>query len=128
MHGWLQNLAEQQKHQQALRQAQEQLERQVADRTARLAQANAHLRHEIRERRQSYDQLQTIYDGMVEGLLITDIKTKRFMRVNSSLCEMLGYSEEELLALSIKDIHPPAEVPDDLERFQATAEGSGLHE
>ena len=31
---------------------------------------------------------------------------------------MLGYSEEELLAASIKDIHPPEEVPNDLQRFQ----------
>ena len=39
------------------------------------------------------------------------------------MCRMLGYSEEELLAASIKDIHPPEEVPNDLQRFQAAAEG-----
>jgi len=73
--------------------------------------------------RQNNDQLRTIYEGMVEGLLIADIETKRFVRVNPSLCRMLGYSEEEVLAASISDIHPPDEVPNDLRRFQAAAEG-----
>ena len=73
--------------------------------------------------RESHEHLQTIHDEMVEGLLITDIESKRFTRVNASLCRMLGYSEEELLAASIKDIHPPEEVSNDLQRFQAAAEG-----
>jgi PAS domain S-box-containing protein len=73
--------------------------------------------------RQAYDQLQTIYGGIIEGLLITDIETKRFVRVNSSLCQMLGYTEEELLALSIPKIHPPEDASNDLQRFQAAAQG-----
>lgn len=73
--------------------------------------------------RQSYEELRTIDAGMIEGLLITDIETKRFVRVNASLCRMLGYSEEELLKAEIKDIHPAAEVPNDERRFQAAAEG-----
>jgi PAS domain S-box-containing protein len=85
---------------------------------------------DITERKQAEDvlrqmnqQFHTICEGMIEGLLITDIATKRFVRVNASLCRMLGFSEQELLAASIRDIHPPEEVPNDLERFQAAAEG-----
>jgi PAS domain S-box-containing protein len=73
--------------------------------------------------RESLAQLQTIYDGIIEGLLITDVETKRFVRVNASLCRMLGYSEQELLRASIQDIHPHDEVPNDLRRFQAAADG-----
>jgi PAS domain S-box-containing protein len=73
--------------------------------------------------RQSHDELQTIYDGIIEGLLITDIETKRFVRVNAAFCRMLGYSEQELLTKAIKDIHPAEEVPNDERRFQAAAEG-----
>jgi len=36
---------------------------------------------------------------------------------------MLGYSEEEMLAATLKDIHPPEEAANDLQRFQAVAEG-----
>ena len=95
----------------------------------RLAGAVA-VMHDISERteseenlRQAHDQLQTIYGGITEGLLITDIETKQFVRVNSSLCQMLGYTEEELLALSIPKIHPPEEASNDLQRFQAAAQG-----
>ncbi|MGA2255703.1 MAG: PAS domain-containing sensor histidine kinase [Thermoguttaceae bacterium] len=94
----------------------EQLISELDDLRRQVAELNEHLR-------QSHDELLTIYDGMIEGLLITDIETKRFVRVNHSMCRMLGYSEEELLAASIKDIHPPEEVPNDLQRFQAVAEG-----
>ena len=73
--------------------------------------------------RQSHEQLQAIYEGIVDGLLITDIESKRFMHVNSAMCRMLGYSRAELLAASIHDIHPREELPNDLLRFQAAAEG-----
>ncbi|MBN2296226.1 MAG: PAS domain S-box protein [Pirellulales bacterium] len=56
---------------------------------------------------QSHDELKAIYDGMVDGLLVTDIKALRFLRANASICRMLGYSEKEMQSLSVKDIHPP---------------------
>ena len=73
--------------------------------------------------RQSHDELRATYDGMVDGLLIADVETKRFVRVNASICRMLGYSEKELLSRSVMDIHPPEDLPEELERFQAQAEG-----
>ena len=72
---------------------------------------------------QSHDELQAIYDGMVDGLLIADVETKRFVRANPAICQMLGYSEEELLSLSVMDIHPAEELPAVLEKFQAQAAG-----
>ena len=110
------DITERRQAERALQKALDELEQRVEERTAELAKANENLR-------QNHDELQLIYDGMIEGLLITDIQTKQFVRVNPSMCRMLGYSEEELLAASVKDIHPPEEVPNDLERFQAAAEG-----
>lgn len=86
--------------QDALRQTQEGLERRVEDRTADLENANEKLQL-------SYQELQVIYDGMPDGLGIADLETKRLVQVNPSLCKTLGYSEDELLAMSVTDIRPP---------------------
>ena len=61
--------------------------------------------------RQSHDELRAIHDGMVEGLLVTNIETHRLLRANASICRMLGYSETELLSLSIEDLHPAEALP-----------------
>jgi PAS domain S-box-containing protein len=69
--------------------------------------------------RQSHDELRAIYDGMFEGLLILDFETKRLLHVNASVCRMLGYAEEELLSMSVLDIHPKEEAPRLMQRFHA---------
>lgn len=69
--------------------------------------------------RSGRDELQAIYDGIADGVLLTEIATKRFLRVNSSACRMLGYSEEELLSMSVTDIHSSEDVPMIREAFRA---------
>ena len=39
-------------------------------------------------------------------MLIIDYESKKFTDANSEICRMLGYSKEELLGLSITEIHP----------------------
>lgn len=108
---------------QALLQARRQLEDRVQQRTAELARTNERLGVEIEEHRQAAEQLRAIYDGMVDGLLIANIGTRRFVRANSSISRMLGYTKEELLTLAVDDIHPSEALPGVLERFRAQAEG-----
>ena len=74
--------------------------------------------------RQSHDELRGIQDGMVDGLLIADIETKRFVRANAAMCRLLGYSEQQLLSMSVPDIHPQEDLPRILEEFRSLAEGT----
>jgi PAS domain S-box-containing protein len=65
------------------------LEQKVAERTAELRQANQHL--------------ENIIDYMGEALLILDPQG-RIKKVNPAACRMLGYSEQELVGMSIGDV------------------------
>ncbi len=94
----------------------DELEREVQRRTEDLVQANAALR-------ESRDELQTIYDGMVDGVVILDIETRATHQVNPALCRMLGYTAEELIALPDEDIYPPGEAPYWMAQFDEHAAG-----
>jgi PAS domain S-box-containing protein len=73
--------------------------------------------------RQSRDELQAIYDSAVDGLLVAEIGTMRIVKTNSVICRMLGYSEDELLSMSVDDIYPPGLLPAIREQLKAIAEG-----
>jgi len=86
--------------------------------------------HEVTEQkqaeallRQSRDKIEAIHNGMLDGLLIADVETRRFVRVNPRMCQMLGYPEDELLSLRVEDIHPPAVMEKMIEQFQAAKRG-----
>ncbi|MEE8441338.1 MAG: ATP-binding protein, partial [Spirochaetia bacterium] len=74
--------------------------------------------------RDSKKELQTIYDGMVDGVLIIDIETKELLVANQAACGMLGYSEKELLHMTMKELHPAAELEWIEDRFQDVLSGN----
>lgn len=78
----------------------------------------AHMKLEESEKK-----LRTIFEYAGDGILTVDIQNRHFLFANKKMCEMLGYSEEELLDRSIEDIHPEEELPHLLEMFQGRAEG-----
>jgi PAS domain S-box-containing protein/putative nucleotidyltransferase with HDIG domain len=57
--------------------------------------------------RESEQQFKAIFENAQDGILVVDIKTHRFLTGNHYVCNMLGYSVEELTNLGIEDIHPP---------------------
>ncbi|NCD33360.1 MAG: PAS domain S-box protein [Spartobacteria bacterium] len=66
----------------------------------------------------SENKYRTLFDYNADGVLIADVQTKTFVSANRKICDMLGYSEEELRALGIGDIHPPENVPDVFSDFE----------
>jgi formate hydrogenlyase transcriptional activator len=64
-------------------------------------------RSEIEETlRVSERTLKTVFEGAIDGILLADVKTGRFVIANGAMCRMLGCSAEEIKCLSIADIHP----------------------
>ncbi|MFH1702845.1 MAG: PAS domain S-box protein [Nitrospirota bacterium] len=72
---------------------------------------------------ESKEELQTIYNGMVDGVLIANTDTRKFVHANMAICNILGYSENELLSMSIDDIHPKDRLAYVIDKFKAMAEG-----
>jgi two-component system cell cycle sensor histidine kinase/response regulator CckA len=73
--------------------------------------------------RESEEKFRSIFDKANDGILIADISTKKFTLANRKICDMLGYPMEEMLNLSIEDIHPPVDLPRVLAEFDKQTKG-----
>ncbi len=73
--------------------------------------------------REDEEKWRILFDEAADGLLLADPRTQMFRAVNRRLGGMLGYSEAELLALQIADLHPPADLPTVLDGFRRQAGG-----
>jgi len=87
------------------------------------------LRRTIREReqqlarqlRESERRLRAIFDNAASGILQTDHED-RFVAVNDRVCQMLGYRQDELLAMTVHDLTYPEDRP------RSDALNADLHE
>ena len=56
--------------------------------------------------RESEMRYKALFSNAAEGILVAKIETTQFLYANPAICKMFGYTEEELLRLGVKDIHP----------------------
>ena len=68
----------------------------------------------------------TIFEGTSEAILIADQATLRFRWVNAAATMLLGYTRDELVGLTVRDIHPPEALSTVLSQFDAMRAGSGV--
>ncbi len=73
--------------------------------------------------RDSEERFRGVFEGVTDGILLAEIESGAFVMANPALCEMLGYSEREILALGVKDIHPPEQSAAVSEVFQRQVTG-----
>src|SRR5213594_1782511 len=52
-----------------------------------------------------------LFDGSACPMWVFDAKTLAFLEVNEAAVRLYGYSREEFLSMTIKDIRPPDEEP-----------------
>jgi PAS domain S-box-containing protein len=57
----------------------------------------------------------SLFEGHPQPMWLYDVKTLEFLRVNDAAIERYGYSRDEFLAMTIKDIRRPQDVPKFLE-------------
>ena len=73
--------------------------------------------------RESENRYRTLFEGAAEGILVADITTQRFVHANPMICRMLGYTENELIKMTLADIHPVKDLSYVLNEFKAIARG-----
>ena len=95
-----------------------------------LEQANLELRKEIAEREQTEAELRvteeryrTLFDAITDPLYVYDRETLGFLAVNDAAVARYGFSREEFLGMTIKDIRPPEDVPALLEMLSRAGSG-----
>jgi PAS domain S-box-containing protein len=86
--------------------------------------------HDLTEARRTAEQLRqseemhrTLFEGAVEGVLAADVETLKFVFANPAVCRLLQYNTEEILKLSVEDMHPPEDLAQVLGQFRAQATG-----
>ncbi len=65
----------------------------------------------------------TLFDKALDGILIADHETRRFVMGNGAICKMLGCTIEDLLALSVGDIHPQSALQHVVNQFERQMRG-----
>jgi PAS domain S-box-containing protein len=61
--------------------------------------------------RQAEQIFQAIFDNTSDGIFLLDLEAGKFTMCNPSCLQMLGYTQEEFLRLSIADVHAPDDLP-----------------
>ena len=71
--------------------------------------------------RNSEAKLNAIFNSTLDGILVADTATMKFLTGNRAICDMLGYTLEELGRLKVDDIHPAESLAFVREQFQRQA-------
>ena len=73
-----------------------------------------------RELRASDERYRYLFQNNPQPMLVYDLETLAFLDVNEAMIHHYGYAREEFLAMTIKEIRPPEEIPQLLEQVSRT--------
>ena len=103
----------------------EELNRNLVDRTEALARANADLATANEALQRSQEQQRSLFDAIPNAVWVFDWETLAIKDVNQSAIETYGYSREEFLSLTIKDLRPGEDIPALMEHLRKSPNEKG---
>ncbi|MUG97330.1 PAS domain S-box protein [Scytonema sp. UIC 10036] len=122
-------IVKRQKAEEALQKANDELETRVKIRTNELAKANVELQREINERQQieiekseSEERFKATFHSAAVGIAHVRMDG-RWLLVNQKLCDIVGYTHQELLDRTFQDISHPDDLDIDLEYLRQMLAG-----
>ena len=62
--------------------------------------------------RESEDRFRIIFTNAIDGILLVNAETRKFVMANPSIAKMLGYDSEEILGIGVDDVHPVEALSD----------------
>lgn len=71
--------------------------------------------------KESEQNFKIIFENAGDGMLLADPQTKKLLMGNKMMCQMLGYSPEEIKSLRVEDLHPEDDLPEVMEKFYKLA-------
>lgn len=81
----------------------------------------------LRESEKKYSSLlekfRIIFENAVDGILVADAETKKFIMGNPAINRILGYSPEEIVQIGVKDIHPEEDLIHVIEQLEKQVRG-----
>src|SRR5581483_4193549 len=84
----------------------------LKDRELRATVEMATYKHTLEKRlKKSEEQYRTLFESLPHPLWVYDVETLGFLEVNDAAVHQYGYSKEEFLAMTIKDIRPTEDMP-----------------
>ena len=106
------------------------LESHVAERTSQLAAANSELEKEVAERKSAEEaahdseaRYRLLFESNPFPMWVYDLETLSFLAINDAATHCYGYSREEFLNMTIKDIRPAEDVPTLLDNVTKVVSG-----
>ncbi|MFC2130373.1 PAS domain S-box protein [Bacteroidota bacterium] len=85
---------------------------------------------DITERKQAEEAIKeaemkfrAIFDNASDGMLLAENGSRTFSIANNKICEMLGYTVEEIMNIGVPDIHPEKDLPYVIEQFERQIRG-----
>jgi PAS domain S-box-containing protein len=80
-------------------------------------------RHAEEALRESEERFRSAFESAAVGMAIVKLDDGRWLEVNRPLCEMLGYSENELLGMTFGDVTYPEDLEADLQQTSRLLSG-----
>lgn len=73
--------------------------------------------------KESEGRYKSLFNNIPDGILVADPETRELVMANPFIIGLLGYSADEIIGMSVDDIHPPEDLEDVICKFEAQARG-----